>query len=348
MTFHHSLSLSDLGDGRCILRHLLGLEEISGEGGTDKDVDPILRLEAGSHLLVGHFVRNSGRSGIGIIGKELLGSFDGKGHGVIIIHMLHIIVTQRDITDGIFQFAILILGLLLFLLLFLLLVLGFLVLLFLFLLFVAVTLILLFVLLLIFLLILLGILLRLLILCQDVVSKLVTHIHHLLGTTRRTLVRNHPTLDLVVRFRQATIRADHKCFNVFVNRLLQDCIGMMSIDHCPIGFITVRSLCSQFSSKEFIDFSRITVQTQCQFRNVDNDSLTPIPTSFQFTNNFWHFVSVFGIVYWGCPTNINDLTFRHCDRVVLLLLFLVDNHLVSSSIYIVETKMESVEGEVIG
>jgi hypothetical protein len=69
-----------------ILLDLLVLEEIGGEGGTDKDVDPILRLEAGSHLLVGYFISNSRRGSIGIVREELLGSFDGKGWCCVLLN----------------------------------------------------------------------------------------------------------------------------------------------------------------------------------------------------------------------------------------------------------------------
>ena len=79
MAFHDVLPLGDLGNGGSMLLNLLVLVEVRSEGGTDEDVDLVLRLEAGGHLLVDNFLRNGRWGGVGVLGEELLGALNGKG-----------------------------------------------------------------------------------------------------------------------------------------------------------------------------------------------------------------------------------------------------------------------------
>ena len=79
MTFHNIFALSDFGNGWCPGLDLFVLEEVGSEGGTDEDVDLVLRLEAGGHLLVDDLLRDEGGGCIRIRGEVFLRRFDGKG-----------------------------------------------------------------------------------------------------------------------------------------------------------------------------------------------------------------------------------------------------------------------------
>ncbi len=79
MAFHDILPLGDLGDGGSVSLDLLQLIEVGGERGLDEDVDLILRLEAGGHLLVDNFFGDKGGGCIRIRGEVFLGRFNGKG-----------------------------------------------------------------------------------------------------------------------------------------------------------------------------------------------------------------------------------------------------------------------------
>lgn len=79
MAFHDILPLGDLGNRGSILLDLLVLEEVGREGGADIDMDLVLGLESGGHLLVDDLFGNGGGGGVGILGEELLGGFHGEG-----------------------------------------------------------------------------------------------------------------------------------------------------------------------------------------------------------------------------------------------------------------------------
>ena len=78
MAFHDIFTLGDFGNGGCPGLDLLLFEEVGSKGGTDEDVDLVLRLQTRGHLLVDDFLRN-GRGGcIWIFREELFRGFDGK------------------------------------------------------------------------------------------------------------------------------------------------------------------------------------------------------------------------------------------------------------------------------
>ncbi len=78
MTFHNIFALSDFGNGWCPGLDLFVLEEVGSEGGTDEDVDLVLRLQTRGHLLVDDFLRNSRGRCIRIFREELFRGLDGK------------------------------------------------------------------------------------------------------------------------------------------------------------------------------------------------------------------------------------------------------------------------------
>lgn len=88
VTFHGSRAEGDLGNDVGPLLDLLLLEEVDGEDAAEQDVDLVVRLEAGGHLLVDNDLGNVGRRGVGIVGEELLGTLDGELHGGVIINFL--------------------------------------------------------------------------------------------------------------------------------------------------------------------------------------------------------------------------------------------------------------------
>mmetsp|Transcript_3808 Transcript_3808/g.6918 ORF Transcript_3808/g.6918 Transcript_3808/m.6918 type:complete len:312 (+) Transcript_3808:381-1316(+) len=308
MTLHDSLPLGDLGDGGSMLLNLLVLEEVGSKGGTDEDVNLVLRLEPRSHLLVDNFLRNGGGGGVRIFSKEFLGGLHGKRHGIRIIDVLGrtvvLIITTPVIlflsSDGIFKIRFFFLRLfILFLVLFLLLlILGFLLLfLLLFLILTAIAVFLHLLLVLVLLLTsLLGIGFCLLVLSKNVRAELMGHIHHIFVTTGSTLVPNNSRFDFVLRLRQTALGAKHESLNVLVHQILQRLVGMMTIYNRLVRLGIVTGLRPQLTSKELVHFPRITVQTESHISNVGNDSFATITTSFLFTKDSGHFIAVFGII----------------------------------------------------
>mmetsp|Transcript_4392 Transcript_4392/g.9835 ORF Transcript_4392/g.9835 Transcript_4392/m.9835 type:complete len:312 (+) Transcript_4392:412-1347(+) len=309
MTLHNVLALGDLGNGGSMLLNLLLLVKVGSEDGLHKDVDLILRLEPRRHLLVDDLFGNGGGRSIGVVGEELLHGFNGEGHSVGIIHVLFsttVVIIVIAVVVILLVIFILGLGFLILGLLLLLLVLGLLLLLFLLLFFIrvrATSILFGFLLLLLFVFILLAtllcVLLGFLILGQDVSAQLVSHIHRILIPTRRTLVVNHPTLDLILRLRQPTIRTKHKQLNVLMHHLLQHLIRVRSVHHRTIRLGIVRRLSAQFASEEFVHLSGITVEREAHVGDVGNDGFDAISLAFDFPVDGWHFVAIFGIIYGG-------------------------------------------------
>ena len=58
-----------------MLLDLFVFEEIRSEGGTDEDVDLVVRLEAGRHLFVDNLFGDGRRRGGGVIEQELFRGF---------------------------------------------------------------------------------------------------------------------------------------------------------------------------------------------------------------------------------------------------------------------------------
>ena len=88
VTLHGSRAEGDLGNDVGPLLDLLLLEEVDGEDAAEEDVDLVVRLEAGGHLLVDNDLGNVGRRGVGIVGEELLGALDGELHGGVVVDLL--------------------------------------------------------------------------------------------------------------------------------------------------------------------------------------------------------------------------------------------------------------------
>ncbi len=88
VTLHGSRAEGDLGDDLGPLLDLLLLEEVDGEDAAEQDVDLVVRLEAGRHLLVDDDLGDVGGGGVGIVGEELLGTLDGELHGGGVVDLL--------------------------------------------------------------------------------------------------------------------------------------------------------------------------------------------------------------------------------------------------------------------
>mmetsp|Transcript_21353 Transcript_21353/g.38250 ORF Transcript_21353/g.38250 Transcript_21353/m.38250 type:complete len:274 (+) Transcript_21353:775-1596(+) len=162
--------------------------------------------------------------------------------------------------------------------------------------------------------------LRLLILCKNVVGKLMSHVHQFLVTTRRTLVMDKSRFDLVLRLRQAAVGAHHEELNVLVNHILQHLVRVVTIQDGPAGLGVVGGLRPHLTSEELVYFPRITVQTEPHITDVRNNSFATVTTSFQFSKNSWHFVAVFGIINRCCSGDVYNSTWAtHLERVMFLL-----------------------------
>mmetsp|Transcript_22702 Transcript_22702/g.53631 ORF Transcript_22702/g.53631 Transcript_22702/m.53631 type:complete len:220 (+) Transcript_22702:210-869(+) len=85
MALDDLVAVNNLGNDRSVFLDLLVLEKLGCDGGTDKDLDLVVGLERGRHLLVGDHLGNiTGRS-IRILGKILAGALDGKFHCTFVV-----------------------------------------------------------------------------------------------------------------------------------------------------------------------------------------------------------------------------------------------------------------------
>ncbi len=83
---------------------------------------------------------------------------------------------------------------------------------------------------------LLRVSLSLLVLRNDIGAQFVCHVHHFLRTTGSTFVKDYTGFDFVFRLRQAAVGTKYEAFDILVNQLLQDTVGVVTIDNGPIGF----------------------------------------------------------------------------------------------------------------
>mmetsp|Transcript_27831 Transcript_27831/g.49418 ORF Transcript_27831/g.49418 Transcript_27831/m.49418 type:complete len:286 (-) Transcript_27831:395-1252(-) len=274
-------------------------------------MDLIVRLECRSHLLVRNYFNNFRDRSIRVFLEKLTSTFDGKLHGTFIINTgLRLIIFTVIVRDNPKIILLPKHGFLKIILVVTILFRCRVLLRFLFILFLV---LLVFLLLLIIIAVILALLLAflagfliLLVLSQNVVCKLVVHIHHLFGSTGSTLVPDSSTLDLVVSFGQTAVGTQDEDFNVTMEHLLKRVIRVRTIDNGPIRVFRVRRLSTKFASEELVDLAGSTVKTQADIRNVWNDRLDTIATSFDFSVDSWHFVTIFWIVHWSCSRNIDD------------------------------------------
>lgn len=154
---------------------------------------------------------------------------------------------------------------------------------------------------------------------EDVIAQLVAHVDHFLGTTRRATVVNYSTLDLVIGFGETAIGTQDEFFNISMDQILQDSIGVCTIDNGTVGIGSVPCLCPEFRTKEFVHFAGLTVQTECHIRNVRDGCLNAIARSFNLTENGWHLVTVLRVVDGGQTRNVDDgsSTMRHSRQLLV-------------------------------
>jgi hypothetical protein len=81
-----------------------------------------------------------------------------------------------------------------------------------------------------------GLLLGLFVFGENVVTQLVRHVNHILGSARRTLVVNGIILDFVLGLGESTVRAQDEFLNVAIDEILQDLIRVRTIDNSAIRF----------------------------------------------------------------------------------------------------------------
>mmetsp|Transcript_11641 Transcript_11641/g.24678 ORF Transcript_11641/g.24678 Transcript_11641/m.24678 type:complete len:388 (+) Transcript_11641:171-1334(+) len=323
VTLHNSLALGNLRNSGGVLFNLLLFEEVNCEGGTDENVDSVLRLQTRCHLLVNHFLSNGRRRCIRIVEEELFGGRDCKSHGIVIIHsfswitVVIAIVIAFSTRDSILEVVVFVFRLLL--LLFVLLVffgiLFVFFLIFLLLLFIFITAAIIF---LIFLLLffvflfvlasLLRILLLLLILRKNVSGEFMAHIHHLLRAACHALVIDAARFDFVFSFRQAAVRAQDKKFDVLVHQLLENCIGVGAVHNGTIAVRVVGCLTAELASKELVHFAGVAFQTQGHVRNVRDHCFDTISAAFNFPVDSRHPVAVLRIINRGSSRNVHHST----------------------------------------
>mmetsp|Transcript_19777 Transcript_19777/g.56824 ORF Transcript_19777/g.56824 Transcript_19777/m.56824 type:complete len:422 (-) Transcript_19777:397-1662(-) len=319
VTLHGSRSEGDLGDDVGPLLDLLLLEEVDGEDAAEQDVDLVVRLETGGHLLVDDDLGNVGGRGVGIVGEELLGTLDGELHGGVVVdllaggdgQLLDAVGSVRSVGSlillGLFLLVLLVLlGLLLLLSVIAAIVALALFLLLLVLLSVLPTLGL--VLLALVALLLLG--LGLLVLGQDVRAKLVVHVDHLLVAARHALVVDAAGLDLVVRLGQAALGTQDEDVDVLLDGVLQDLVVVRAVDDGPVGVGVVGRLGAELGAEKFVHLPRLAVEGQADLRDVGDDGLDAVTAALDLAEDAGHLVAVLGIVDGGRPGDVDDGSWR--------------------------------------
>mmetsp|Transcript_9366 Transcript_9366/g.21792 ORF Transcript_9366/g.21792 Transcript_9366/m.21792 type:complete len:300 (-) Transcript_9366:223-1122(-) len=285
---------------------LFVLEEVRSKSGADEDVNLVLGLETGGHLLVRDLFSNGGRGGVSVFFEKLLRCLHGEGHGIGVVQVFR--SRLGTIGTGIISLILVLFLLLLILRLFLLLlVLGFLVLLLLLLVLILfVTVVLFLVLLLVLLALLLGVGFSFLVLSKDVGAEFVAHIDHFFGSTSGTLLINTSRLNFVFSLGKTAVGTEHERLDVLVHQVLQDLVGVVTIHNCTVRLGVVRRLRPQLAAKELIHLARIAVQRTTHVNNIGNDGLTPVATTLLFAKDECHFVAVFRIIYRSGAGYVHD------------------------------------------
>jgi len=116
---------------------------------------------------------------------------------------------------------------------------------------------------------------------------------------------------------QSTGGANDKSFTVPMYQLLKRIVGVRTVDNSPVGFLVVGCLSPKFATKELVDLSRRSMQTQGDVGDIWNRGFDTISGPFDFTKDGRHFVAILRIVYRGSPGDVDDLssTNRHDGKL---------------------------------
>jgi hypothetical protein len=136
-------------------------------------------------------------------------------------------------------------------------------------------------------------------------------------------VVNGLILDFVLRLGESALRAQDEFLDVTIDEILQNLIRVRTIDNSDLRVLTVASLRTQLSSKEFGDFTGITMQRITHVFNVGKSRLDTISRAFNLSKDCRHLVTILGIIN-GCRTrDVDHLSSsnRHDGNVNCLFLF---------------------------
>mmetsp|Transcript_9745 Transcript_9745/g.21036 ORF Transcript_9745/g.21036 Transcript_9745/m.21036 type:complete len:273 (-) Transcript_9745:386-1204(-) len=148
--------------------------------------------------------------------------------------------------------------------------------------------------------------LRLFVLSQNIFGKFVVHVNHSPMTTSSTIVVDASITDFVLGFGQSTIGADDESFDVKMYQLLKHIVAVGAVNNGSVGLLVVGGLGTEFATKELGDFSRGTMQTQSDIRDVWNCSFDSVTGAFDLSKDGRHFVAVLRIINRVFPGNVDD------------------------------------------